>query len=288
MKKINLLIAVSLLLMIVVACAPADTTDTSSKEKTTDTNKSAEDTKQKTETQKVDEKVIETKPKTTETEQEKTQTTEKTETTETKTTETKTTTEMPEKVKELLTKADNKLVSMGYLYGGPENDGRFLDTYYIKGDKIKVKLYEDNIYVEDGYFDTVYLNTVEKTAIGRCENQKRCVSSRVDNMNKDFDATYDDYRRKTPYEWLQDITTPTAIGEEVVDKRSALKIEYPKKETKVEMWLDNTYGVPLQIKMVYPDETEEFYQFTNVQFNTLKEEDMVPPPIETPRINQTH
>ena len=147
--------------------------------------------------------------------------------------------EVPEKVKELLTKADNKLVSMGYLYGGPENDGRFLDTYYIKGDKIKVKLYEDNIYVEDGYFDTVYLNTVEKTAIGRCENQKRCVSSRVDNMNKDFDATYDDYRRKTPYEWLQDITTPAAIGEEVVDKRSALKIEYPKKETKTSYYGNN-------------------------------------------------
>lgn len=286
MKKINLLIALSLLLLIVVACAPSDTTDSDSEEKKADTTKTTEDTKQKTEPQKVDEQVIETKPKITEKKQETTQTTEKTETTQTKTTETNT--EMPEKVKELLTRADTKLVSMGYLYGGPENDGRFLDTYYVKGDKIKVKLYEDNIYVEDGYFDTVYLDDTQKTALGRCENQKRCVSSRVDNMNKDFPTVYDDYRRKTPYEWLQHITTPTVVGEEVVDKRSALKIEYPKKDTKVEMWLDKTYGVPLQLKMVYPDETEESYQFTNVQFNTLKEEDLVPPPIETPRINQTH
>ena len=279
MKKIYLLIAASLLLMLVVACAPADRADA---EKTTEDVKTTADVKdtEDVEKQTVEEKVIETKQKTTE------------ETTETKTvekTEVKTvSSEFPERVKEIIGKADTKLISMGYLYAGPENDGRFLDTYYVKGDKIKVKLYEDNIYVTEGYFDTVYLNIVEKTATARCENRKRCISGNTDNMNKVLDANYDDFRRKLPYEWLQDITTPTAVGEEIVDKRSVLKIEYPKKDTMVEMWLDKTYGVPLQIKTIYPNEDEELFQFTNVQFNTLKEEEMVPPPIETPRINQTH
>ncbi|MBW2986314.1 hypothetical protein KY333_03000 [Candidatus Woesearchaeota archaeon] len=281
MKKIYLLIAASFLLMLVVACAPADRADA---EKTTEEVKDTTAVKEPTsEKQTVEEKVVETKPKTTETKEETTET-KPAEKTETKTAPTK----IPEQVKEIVDKADSKLVSMGYLYGGPENDGRFLDTYYVKGDKIKVKLYEDNIYVTEGYFDTVYLNIVEKTATARCENRKRCISGNTDNMNKVLDANYDDYRRKLPYEWLQDITTPTVIGEEVVDKRSVLKIEYPKKDTMVEMWLDKSYGVPLQIKTIYPNEDEELFQFTNVQFNTLKEEEMVPPPIEVARINQTH
>jgi hypothetical protein len=281
MKKIYLLIAASLLLMLVVACAPADRADA---DKATADVKDITDVKDSdAEKQTVEEKVVETKPKITETKEETTET-KTTEKTETKTVSK----ELPEKVKEIVDKADNKLVSMGYLYAGPENDGRFLDTYYVKGDKIKVKLYEDNIYVTEGYFDTVYLNIVEKTATARCENRKRCVSGNTDNMNKELDANYDDYRRKLPYEWLQDITTPTVVGEEVVDKRSVLKIEYPNKDTMVEMWLDQTYGVPLQIKTIYPNEDEELFQFTNVQFNTLKEEDMVPLPIEVPRINQTH
>jgi len=281
MRKAYLLIAATLLLALLVACAPMEI-----EEKDNVTKK--EESKEPTAKETVDEKIIEPnkeiitptpKPK-------ETAPVPVTDEPETKVTMHK---DFPEAIKSKIEAANTKLKSVSYLYASPENKGRFLDTYHVLGDKVKVKLYEDNEYVEAEYFDTVYLDTTKKTATGRCENKRRCMSSRVDNTGKVFDANYDDYRRKTPYEWLSDITTPEVVGPEIVDRRSALKISYPKGETTVEMWLDNTYGIPLQLKEIYPNEEEEMYQYANFQFNTLKEEDVTPAfiePLDTDEGNQ--
>ena len=275
MRKAYLLIAATLLLALLVACAPME-----AEEKEAAPEK--EETKEPIEKETVDEKVIEPKKETAPKE-----TAPAPKEPETKVTAPK---DLPEAIKSKIDAANTKLKSMVYLYASPENQGRFLDTYHVLGDKVKVKLYEDNEYVEAEYFDTVYLDTTKKTATGRCENKRRCMSSRVDNTGKVFDANYDDYRRKTPYEWLSDITTAEVVGPEIVDRRSVLKISYPKGETTVEMWLDNTYGIPLQLKVIYPNEEENMYQYSNFQFNTLKEEDVTPAfiePLDTDEGNQT-
>lgn len=276
MKKAYLLVAATLLLALLVACAPME-----AKEKDNTTKK--EDDSKTTEKETVKEKVIEPKEEKTKTETKKAEP-EPEPKSETKTTETKEApANLPEAIKSKIATANTKLKSMSYLYGGAEEKGRFLDTYHVLGDKIKVKLYEDNYYVVDDYFDTVYLDDALKTATGRCEHQRRCISANTDNTKKIFNVNYADYRRKTPYEWLSDIPAAAEIdGPEVVDKRSALKIHYPKGENKVEMWLDETYGVPLQIKITDPEDNEEFYQFTNVNFNSLKQEDVLPAFTEAP------
>jgi len=281
MKKAYLLTAAILLLALLVACAPME--DVKEKEAAPE----KEDDTKPTEKETVKEKVIEPKEEKTKTETKQAEPETELETepetepkTETKATEAPA--NLPEAIKSKIDKANTKLKSMSYLYGGPEEKGRFLDTYHVLGDKIKVKLYEDNYYVVDDYFDTVYLNDALKTATGRCEHQRRCISTNTDNTKKIFNVNYEDYRRKTPYEWLSDIPAAEIDGPEVVDKRSALKIHYPKGENKVEMWLDETYGVPLQIKITDPEDNEEFYQFTNVQFNSLKQEDVLPAFTEAP------
>ncbi|MBW3002099.1 hypothetical protein KY338_02985 [Candidatus Woesearchaeota archaeon] len=283
MKKAYLLTAAILLLALLVACAPMETAE----EKDNTTEKEDDTKEAPAEKDTVEEKVIE--PKKEKTKEETKETAPKTETKDTdKKTETKAAANLPEAIQSKIDAANTKLKSMSYLYGSPENEGRFLDTYHVLGDKIKVKLYEDNYYVVDDYFDTVYLDDSLKTATGRCEHQRRCISTNTDNTKKIFNANYDDYRRKTPYEWLSDISAEAKIdGPEIVDKRSALKIEYPKGENKVEMWLDETYGVPLQIKIIDPEDNEEFYQFTNVQFNSLKEEDVLPAFTEAPEEDST-
>jgi len=279
MRKTILMIAASILLLLIVACAPMEV-----KEEAETKEPAKEPAAEKTT---VDEKVVETKTaEPTETEKETTPAP-MPKKTETKAEAPK---EIPAELKELMEKADMKLTSMVYLYGSPESEGRFLDTYHVVGDKMKVQLYEGNYYLRQDYFDTVYLDTTEKTATGRCENKRRCVFPDMDNTGRVFAANYDDYRRKTPYEWLQDITTPEILGPEIVDKRSTLKIKYPKGDTEIEMWLDNTYGVPLQLKIIHPDDEEEMYQFTNLQFNTLKEEDVLPAfteEQEMPAFNET-
>lgn len=272
MRKAYLLLAAVLLLALLVACAPME-----AKEKDNVTEK-----KESTEKETVDEKVVEPKKETTTpTPAPKPKVTAPVPVADKPETKVAMPTNLPEAIQSKIEAANTKLKSVSYISAIPENQGRFLDAYHVMGDKIKVKLYEDNEYVEDGYFDTVYLDTTKKTATGRCENKRRCMSSRVDNTGKAFDnVNYDDYRRKTPYEWLADMTTAEVVGPEIVDKRSALKISYPKGDTTVEMWLDGTYGIPLQLKMVYPNEEEDMYQYSNFQFNTLKEEDVTPAFIE--------
>ncbi|MBW3005123.1 hypothetical protein KY310_04795 [Candidatus Woesearchaeota archaeon] len=272
MKKAYLLIAAGLLLALLVACAPME-----AKEKD-NTTKKEEVKESTTDKETVAEKVVEPKKETTTATE--TKQAEPAPKTETKTTAPA---NLPEAIKARIDAANTKLTSMSYLYGSPENKGRFLDTYHVLGDKIKVKLYEDNYYVVDDYFDTVYLDDALKTATGRCEHQRRCISANTDNTKKIFTVSYADYRRKTPYEWLSDIPATAKVdGPEVVDKRSALKIQYPKGENKVEMWLDGTYGAPLQVKITDPEDNEEFYQFANVQFNSLKKEDVLPAFTEAP------
>jgi len=272
MKKIYLLIAMSLLLALLVACAPLDF----KQEGAAETEEVSEEAPKEAAKETVDEKVVE--PKKEEIEIEPLKKEETAPAPEPKKEETKTAPkELPAELKSLLERADQKLTSMSYLYASPETSGRFLDTYHVRGDKIKVKLYEENYYMHKDYYDTVYLDTTKKTATARCESPRRCVFPDFDNTGRVFDdVEYDEYRRKTPYEWLADITTPELLGPEVVDKRSALKIQYPKDDSRVEMWLDNSYGIPLQFKIIHPDDKEESYQFSNFQFNTLKEEDVVP------------
>lgn len=273
MNKTYLLLAAILILALLVACAPME----SKKQDTTAKDKKTQDEATKDDTQKIDEKTIEPKQEQTQTTQPKTEqkeTTTKT-TAETKQ-ETQTPADLPEKVKELVNKAKTKLTSVSYLYGGPENDGRFLDTYHIRGKKTKIKLYEDNYYVHEDYFDTVYLDTAQKTATARCEHKRRCISANTDNTKKIFGVNYDDYRRKTPMEWLNELKTAEIVGPEIMEKRSTLKVKSEQNNKITEMWLDESYGIPVQVEITYPDEKTEMYQFTNLQFNTLKEEDVTP------------
>lgn len=184
--------------------------------------------------------------------------------------------EVSPELKALLETADRKLQSMRYLYAGPTTQNRFLNTYLVKGKYIKVDLYEVDPYVIDSYFDAVYLDTDAKTATGRCEDKKRCISTNVDNTKKIFNASYDDYRIKTPYEWVKEISFAEIVGPEVMDGRSVTKIKYHDARSSTEMWVDNTYGVPIKLVITYDDSTKETQQFKDYQFNTLADADVKP------------
>ena len=275
MKKIHLLIAATLLIALLIACAPVQKQDTDDEKKEAAPDKKTVTTKEKVEEKVVEPTKIKTETKTIEPKETK-ETTTQTEVKE-PTTKVETQKDLPEAIKTIVDKADRRTESMAYLYGSPETEGRFMDTYNIRGTKIRVDLYEDNYYVTEGYFDTVYLDTTTKTAKGQCLNGRRCISAQVDNTGKLFDADYDEYLRKTPFDWAKDIKpTSEVVGPEVVDRRSVTKIKYEDGNKTVEMWLDDSYGVPLQVKIVYPNETEELYSFTNAEFNTLDAKDMEP------------
>jgi hypothetical protein len=179
-------------------------------------------------------------------------------------------------LQDLLSKADQRVKSYKYLELILP-DKKQPDTIYVKGSRIKIKLYEYDPYVPENYFDTVYLETSTKTAVGRCESNKRCVWRNGDNTKKDFPVSYDKYLPKTPYQMLKDIpATATVLGPEVHESRETTKVQYGMGDKTVTAWIDVSYGIPLEMREEPAGKT---YKFNDVLFNTIKDEDVTPPKI---------
>lgn len=176
-------------------------------------------------------------------------------------------------LKQLLSKVGTEVKSYTYIYGEPPLN-RLLDTYYVKGDKIKIKLYEQDPYKIENYFDTVFLDTSEKTAKGYCLNKKRCILHAADNTKKVFDLNYEDYSRKTPVDWAKEIQTGEIKGKSVYESRSTVQVETKEGDKMVSYWLDERYGLPLKIVIAYDDGSEEIYLFRDMTINSLKDQDV--------------
>src|SRR3989344_296918 len=117
-------------------------------------------------------------------------------------------TEMSPQLRDLLKRSTEKLQSVQYLYGGSSTKNLFLDTYYVKGDKMKIKKYEEQYYVRDGYYDTIYVDL----AVGCCEELSRCKSHNVDNTNTKFDVDTAMLNvPKTPLQWVKEIPSSAKI-----------------------------------------------------------------------------
>jgi len=181
-------------------------------------------------------------------------------------------------LQDLLSRADQKLKSYKYLeLIIPMKEQP--DTISVKGAKIKIRLYEYDPYVPENYFDTVYLDTAAKTIVGRCESNKRCVWPRGDNTKKVWtDLNYDKYRPKTPYEWLKTIPTTAIIaGPEVHENRATTKVEYDDAGKHHIVWVDDTYGIPVEIQIFTSDDERVTYKFNDLQFNTITDRDVTLP-----------
>jgi len=183
--------------------------------------------------------------------------------------------QIPEKIQELITKSKTKIKSYQYLLSEPP-ENRFLNTYFVKGNKIKIKIFEENAYKIGSYYDTVYLDLEQKTATARCENERRCNYAGDDYTRKVFEADYDEFITKTPTSWLDDLNNAEIIGPEVVDGKSAIKIKSTCGSKIIEMWLHITYGVPIKVAITASGMPTETYRYSDMAFNHLKDSDVAP------------
>lgn len=166
-------------------------------------------------------------------------------------------TQMDPKVKDLVERARKK-ANLGYSFYFTTTDNWELwrDKYFVKGDEIKIKLYQVNLYDKKNYFDTVYMNSREKSALGYCEDPSsiRCI-----DPNREFKLAYDDFMIKMPMDWISEIETTKAIwvGSEQVDERLSHVVEYPRVGgLRVRVWVDSFSGIPVQV-IVYGEDLED-------------------------------
>ncbi len=188
---------------------------------------------------------------------------------------TETKADMSPQLRDLLKRADEKLKNMQYLFGGTSTNNLFLDTYMIKDGKIKIKKYSEDYYVREDYYDTIYVDL--STAC--CEELSRCKSINVDNTKKKFEIDTASLNiPKTPYEWTKEIPADAKItGPQTFNERSVTAIEFTKDGAKYEMIIDDTYGVPHRIITTDGSGNVIKYQFNDLKFNNLKDDDFNAP-----------
>ncbi len=176
---------------------------------------------------------------------------------------------MSPQLRDLLKRADEKLTSLQYLYGGTETGNLFLDTYFVKGEKMKIRKYEESYYVREGYYDTVYVHL----GIACCEVLDRCRSHNVDNTKTNFAVDASMLKLpKTPYQWVKEIPPDAVIvGPQTFNQRSVTHLKYTKDGMEVLMWVDDTYGVPHKIVLTDQNGNEIRYQYNDMLFNGLKD-----------------
>ena len=181
---------------------------------------------------------------------------------------------MNPQIKDLLKRVDEKVKSVSYLYGGTETKNLFLDTYYLKGDQVKIKKYSEDYYVKDGYYDNVYVNL----GIACCEELSRCRSHNVDNTGKTFEIdTSTLYMPKTPIQWAKEIpANAKVLGPQTIDERSVTYIQYTQDGVQYDIWLDDTYGVAHKV-VVNTEQGPITYKFNDMNFNSLKDTDFDAP-----------
>ncbi len=183
--------------------------------------------------------------------------------------------QMAPMLKDLLSKADYKIKSYKYVLTEPPMN-RAMHAYYVKGDKIKIKLFEENAYKLGEYYDTVYLDRANHRATARCENAQRCVTGGTDYTKQVFEADYNKYNTKTPIEWLKEITFAEIIGPEVISGNSATKIRSVQNGKTTDLWIHNTYGLPVQVVVTHDDGTKDTYKFGDNVFNQVTDSDVMP------------
>ncbi len=171
---------------------------------------------------------------------------------------------------ELLERAASRVSSYSFLYAYAVSrlSG---STFYIKGDKVKIKLKSVSIYNFEDYFDTVYLDTTNKTAYGYCEDAKLEACRKGKNY---YNLSFEDYNIKTPLDWLEilkaDKDKIDFKAEVILFERRAMLLQ---KDDTV-YWVDEFSGLPIRIQ-IKKGSYDEIHDYRHLSLNYLSANDVL-------------
>jgi len=143
----------------------------------------------------------------------------------------------------------------------PEN------VYYVSREKMKIELKSRVRFSTDESYDTVYLDLVEKTGIGYCENTDRNICP---DRDKEFDVRFDDYFIETPFDWMAKIIKAELTGRsQTIENRKAVEVSFEINSEPGVMYVDSFFSVPL--KIIFMNKT---YEFRDTVINQVDAEDL--------------
>lgn len=169
--------------------------------------------------------------------------------------------EISAEVKEILDKSNTKIRSIYYKYRGPETGSNFHE-FYVKGDKIKYKphLGIKSLDRPESY-DAIFIDKTADTA------QSYCTAAYCAYKGKKLDLSYANAYLPTVFDWIDGLTKANKVGEEIIDSRSAWKLE----TNKGILWVDAFYGIPLKV-----ESGGKTYKFEQISVNAVTDADVTP------------
>lgn len=171
-------------------------------------------------------------------------------------------------IQELLQKHVGRVTSLRYMYQDQTIKPEEWETW-VTSDRMHVKLREMDNLREDVYIDNVYLNLVSNTAEGFCERTVyRCA-----DPNSPEEVNFKKYYRKTPFEWIKEVTYAEKESEEQMQQRNVWKIKYTEGSKTTTMWVDEYYGIPLKVRVADGSVVNE-YIFEDIGFNSVDDSDL--------------
>jgi len=128
------------------------------------------------------------------------------------------------------------------------------DLYYATREKMRITLETKVRFTQDDSYDTIYLNSVGKTAVAYCEDRDNDVCP---DWDKTFDVEYKDYYIDTPFVWIDMIATAELTGRtKRINMRNAVEASFTRNGYPGTMFADSFFGVPMEV--TYRGETIEF------------------------------
>ena len=129
--------------------------------------------------------------------------------------------------------------------------------YFMSKQKMKIELMTKAKFDVYTYYDTVYLDLVNKQGIGYCEER----SGLCPDNNRIFDVNYSKYAIITPFEWLSRITWADLTGKsKLIDNRNAVEVSFKIKDNAGTMFMDSFFGIPMYV--TYNSKIFEYREIT--------------------------
>ena len=167
---------------------------------------------------------------------------------------------IPNDIKEILEKG-TKLNSYSYNYKSADSDLEY--GIYVKGNKMKIVPPEIINVGEGKFYNTIYLDTEEKTAEAYCMSYSDCGT----NLGKIKDIDYEEVYIETSVDWIKKVTGAQLIDERQVEGRKAVYID-----TNIgKLTVESFYGFIYKI-----EDNKNKWEFTDAVFNSVSDADVTP------------
>lgn len=171
---------------------------------------------------------------------------------------------LPKNFQDLLDKHE-KIKSYHYQYNEPPNN-QGTNIYYVKEDKIRVDITQSDITLRNKY-TSVFLNTKEKTAVGICKlDELRCPDGEVQ-----VDVDYDQYYRKTPIDWMNDVGVGEFTSGQTIDQKITKVYVFEKGGDEYKYYIDEYSGMPMKIV-----KGSDIWNFKELGANDFQEDYVTP------------